>query len=279
MASMTFIEAYDFIQSSILPVYDAREASLIARYLTEDLFQKPFWSEEALTQVETDRLQDAVHRLLAHEPWQYIGGKADFYGLSFYIDNRALIPRPETEELVYLALDIIKKEPAEKILDACTGSGVIGITLALKTRKVVHAFDIDEGALEVARINMDLHHVDVSLFRADMLNPEAWPSLPKVDLIVSNPPYISMEESKILAPNVLDYEPHVALFTPEHPLAFYESLASLVMEFQPAGCRLLVEINEKYGHEVCELFSQKGLRNVTLCQDMQSKDRFVIAEK
>ncbi len=278
MESMTPLQAYELIQSSILSVYDARESSLIARYLTEDLFQKPFWSEDHLTQVDIDLLHDAIRRLLAHEPWQYIGGKADFYGLSFYIDNRALIPRPETEELVLLALDLIKKEAVSQIMDACTGSGIIGITIALKTGKQVHAFDVDEGVLELAKKNAALHNVPVSVFRADLLSPEIWPSLPKVDMIVSNPPYIAKEEALMLDPNVLDYEPHLALFSPGHPLDFYEALASLVHDFQPAGCRLLVEINEKYGQEVCRLFNRKGLRNIALCQDMQGKDRFVIAK-
>jgi release factor glutamine methyltransferase len=279
MESLTPLQAYELIQSSIVPLYDAREASLIARYLTEDLFQKPFWSEELLTNTEIEILHDAIRRLLAHEPWQYIGGKADFYGLSFFIDNRALIPRPETEELVYLALNLIKKEPVSQIMDACTGSGIMGITIALKTGKKVHAFDVDEGVLELAKKNALLHNVPVSVFYADLLNSEIWPSLPKVDMIVSNPPYIAKEEASTLDPNVVDYEPHLALFSPGHPLDFYEALASLVHDFQPPGCRLLVEINEKFGQEVCRLFNQKGLRNITLCQDMQGKDRFVIAEK
>lgn len=279
MNSMTPLQAYELIQSSIVSVYDAREASLIARYLTEDLFQKPFWSEDQLTQLEVQILQDAIRRLLTHEPWQYIGGKADFYGLSFFIDNRALIPRPETEELVFLALDLIKKEPVSQIMDACTGSGIIGITIALKTGKKVYAFDVDDGVLELAKKNAALHNVSVSLFCADLLNPEAWPSLPMVDMIVSNPPYIAKDEASTLDPNVVDHEPHLALFSPGHPLDFYKALASLVHDFQPAGCKLLVEINEKYGQEVCRLFNQTGLRNITLCQDMQGKDRFVIAEK
>lgn len=276
---MTFLEAYEFIQTSIRSIYDDREASLIARYLTEDLFNQPFWSEELLTDDQMNTLNVAVKRLLTNEPWQYIGGKADFYGLSFYSDNRALIPRPETEELVYLALNIIKKDHVESILDACTGSGIIAITIAIKTSKKVYAFDIDEGTLELAQKNNELHKTTVSLFRTDLLDQTCWHALPKVDLIVSNPPYISTEETSSLSPNVLDYEPHIALFSPGDPLAFYDALASLVKEFQPTGCRLLVEINEKYGREICELFSRRGLRNVTLCQDLQGKDRFVIAEK
>ncbi len=276
---MTFVEAYEFIQSSIRSIYDDREASFIARYLLEDLFQKPFWSEELLSEAQMTLLGKAIHRLLENEPWQYIGGKADFYGLSFYSDNRALIPRPETEELVYLALDIIKNYQVESILDACTGSGIIAIIIALKTDRKVFAFDIDKGALELAQKNNDLHKTGVSFFCADLLDQSCWSGLPKVDLIVSNPPYISTDEFSSLPANVLDYEPHLALFSPGDPLSFYDALASLVNEFQPAGCRLLVEINEKYGREVCELFSRKGLRNVTLCQDLQGKDRFVIAEK
>ena len=164
-------------------------------------------------------------------------------------------------------------------MDACTGSGIIGITIALKTGKKVYAFDVDEGVLELAKKNASLHDVNVSVFHADLLNPEIWPSLPKVDMIVSNPPYIAKEEASTLDPNVVEYVPHLALFSPGHPLDFYEALASLVHDYQPDGCRLLVEINEKFGQEVCRLFDQKGLRNITLCQDMQGKDRFVIAEK
>ncbi len=277
---MTVNLAYNFLCEKMEGLYDARESSIIARYLIEDLFSKSFHSDELLNQSEVEVLEHTALRLQKNEPWQYIGGVADFYGLKFNVNPSVLIPRPETEELAYLAIDIIKKYNISSVMDIGTGSGILPITIAKKTTiPEVYGLDISEGALETAKSNANLHEVQIQWIQNDILDRELWHQLPKVGLVVSNPPYISRDEKVEMQANVLEYEPEMALFVQDSPLEFYDSIADFVNTCQNPGCKLLVEINEKYGKEVCNLFMNKGLRNIILLQDLQGKDRIVGAEK
>lgn len=277
---MTAREAYEVLSTQLTNIYDDRESSTIARYLVEDLFLKSFWSEDELSTEELILLNDATERLLRHEPWQYVGGYADFYGYKCRVDSSVLIPRPETEELVYLALDIIKREKINSVLDIGTGSGIIPITIAKKTGGLhLYALDISKSALEIARKNSKLLETDVEFLEADFLNSGLWSGLPKVDMIISNPPYITASEKDQMHPNVLEHEPHIALFVQFDAMEFYKAIASFVMEHQDFGCKVLVEINENYGAEVCETFKEAGLKNIVLIKDLQDKNRIVAAEK
>lgn len=277
---MTAREAYEVLSTQLTNIYDDRESSTIARYLVEDLFLKSFWSEDELSTEELILLNDATERLLRHEPWQYVGGYADFYGYKFRVDSSVLIPRPETEELVYLALDIIKREKINSVLDIGTGSGIIPITIAKKTGGLhLYALDVSKSALEIARKNSKLLETDVEFLEADFLNSGLWSGLPKVDMIISNPPYITASEKDQMHPNVLEHEPHIALFVQFDAMEFYKAIASFVMEHQDFGCKVLVEINENYGAEVCETFKEAGLKNIVLIKDLQDKNRIVAAEK
>lgn len=277
---MTANQAYDFLCVKMEGHYDARESSIIARYLIEDLFSKSFHSDELLNQSEVDVLENTALRLQKNEPWQYIGGVADFYGLKFNVNPSVLIPRPETEELAYLAIDIIKKYNISSVMDIGTGSGILPITIAKKAAiPEVYGLDVSVGALETAKSNAGLHDVQIQWLHNDILDRELWHQLPKVGLVVSNPPYISRNEKVEMQANVLDYEPELALFVQNSPLEFYDAIADFVILFQDSDCKLLVEINEKYGKEVSNLFMDKGLKNIILLQDLQGKDRIVGAEK
>ena len=277
---MTANQAYDFLCVKMEGHYDARESSIIARYLIEDLFSKSFHSDKLLNQSEVDVLENTALRLQKNEPWQYIGGVADFYGLKFNVNPSVLIPRPETEELAYLAIDIIKKYNISSVMDIGTGSGILPITIAKKAAiREVYGLDVSVGALETAKSNAGLHDVQIQWLHNDILDRELWHQLPKVGLVVSNPPYISRDEKVEMQANVLDYEPELALFVQNSPLEFYDAISDFVILFQDSGCKLLVEINEKYGKEVSKLFMDKGLKNIILLQDLQGKDRIVGAEK
>lgn len=277
---MTANQAYDFLCVKMEGHYDARESSIIARYLIEDLFSKSFHSDELLNHSEVEALENTALRLQKNEPWQYIGGVADFYGLKFNVNPSVLIPRPETEELAYLAIDIIKKYNISSVMDIGTGSGILPITIAKKAAiPEVYGLDVSVGALETAKSNAGLHDVQIQWLHNDILDRELWHQLPKVGLVVSNPPYISRDEKVEMQANVLDYEPELALFVQNSPLEFYDAIADFVILFQDSDCKLLVEINEKYGKEVSNLFMDKGLKNIILLQDLQGKDRIVGAEK
>jgi len=277
---MTFGDAYDLFCISLSPLYGDREGSTIARYMIEDLFSKSFWSEDTLSKDEEKLLKNSIRRLLSYEPWQYIGGNADFYGLKFKVNPSVLIPRPETEELVYLALDIIRKENLKTVLDIGSGSGIIPITIAKKTLGLeLFGLDISQKAIETARENSKLHNTNVNFMVLDFLIQDNWVSLPKVDMVVSNPPYIGQDEKSDLEANVLDFEPHMALFVHSDLMEFYRAISSFAGQYQDAGCKVIVEINSKYGKEVCETFREAGLKSIALIKDMQQKDRFVIAEK
>ena len=278
---MTFTTAYSILSEKLMTVYDSREASIIARYILEDVFNVTFWSETEVSLDEINRLEEVTQRLLRHEPWQYIGGYADFYGLKFKVNPSVLIPRPETEELVFVALDYIKHNDVKSLIDIGTGSGIIPITIGVKAEQplTLWGIDISTEALKTAQENADLHDVYVELAEYNFLDSSLWDDLPKVDIVISNPPYIGEVEQSEMPSNVLDYEPHIALFVRDDVMEFYEAIGEFVAKYQDEGCFVLVEINEKFGQKVVDVFTNRGLQHVTIIKDMQGKDRMVSACK
>ncbi len=221
--------------------------------------------------------EESINRINKHEPIQYILNEEYFFGRPFYVDSSVLIPRPETEELINYVLSL-RSDPPSKIMDIGTGSGCIAITLALEIENAnVAATDISDQALVVAHKNNDLLSANVNLIKHDILNQ----SLPfdELDLIVSNPPYISLEEKESMNDNVLNYEPHLALFAEKDPLLFYKTISHQAAMKLKRGGRVVVEINERFGEETAELFIQQNLTEVTIHKDMNGKDRFIVAEK
>jgi release factor glutamine methyltransferase len=218
-------------------------------------------------------------RLRNWEPVQYIMGSADFYGLSFHVDPRVLIPRPETEELV----DWIVKEEygrAADILDLGTGSGCIAVSLAVSQPGTsVSACDISEDILALARENAAANRATVDFFRLDILGTGA--VLPQqYQVMVSNPPYVRQMEKTFMRHNVLDFEPGLALFVPDNdPLCYYRNLALLGRKYLKDGGSLYLEINENLPRETVRLLESAGFYGVEVRPDINGKARMVRGRK
>ena len=228
------------------------------------------------------RVLSVVERLKKQEPLQYILGETFFYGLKFKVDKNVLIPRPETEELV----DIIVKENRGRnnlnIIDIGTGSGCIPVALKKNLpESTITAIDISEAALAVARQNAIDNKVEVNFIygNALLLSPAGERLGVRANLLISNPPYIPYSEGSLLHKNVIEYEPHLALFVDnDDPLLFYRLIAELAKKNLAPGGKLYFEINERFGKDICEMLSEKGFTSVELRKDLSGKDRFVIAK-
>lgn len=262
-----------------LRLYPLSEAENLIQWLLEhhlglrrvDIMR--FLEEKDLPQALTRDFE----RLKTGEPIQYILGHGPFYGREFKVSPATLIPRNETEELVNL---IIKENPQSKlrILDVGTGTGCIPITLALEMKEAeVFGVDISEEALEIATFNAKKLKARVTFTKCDILLEV--PKLSGLDILVSNPPYIPMEEKELMHRNVLDFEPHVALFvSARDPLIFYKKIAETGLNLlNPLG-KIYFEINERYGSTVAELLSESGYKNVRILQDLNGKERIVYGQ-
>lgn len=209
-------------------------------------------------------------------PIQYILGEAEFYGLKFYVNPDVLIPRPETEELVYIIIETIKGSSSRytTLLDIGTGSGCIPVAIKKNLPNVnVSALDVSVPALEVAKGNAKLNSVAVNFIPANILT---YATEQVYDIIVSNPPYIKEDEKASMHQNVLSHEPHLALFvTNEDPLVFYKAIADFSQKQLSNDGLLFFEINEFLGNEMVEMLSSKGFRDVKIIKDMQGKDRMI----
>lgn len=225
------------------------------------------------------RLNEIVKRINNREPVQYILGAAYFYGRKFKVSPAVLIPRQETELLIEEVLKEINPFTPGTILDIGTGSGCISVTLAKELpEKRVIGIDVSEDALKIAMENATSLNAHVEFHKLNGLT-ESFPSK-EFEIIVSNPPYVTTSEITDMKSNVVDYEPHLALFVPDHdPLVFYKMIASKGYASLKHGGKVFVEINEKFGHEVSALFQDAGFKNVTLVKDLQEKDRIVLATK
>lgn len=219
----------------------------------------------------------AVKELKKNKPLAYIIGEWEFFGLSFFVNEHVLIPRPETEELVQLIIDENNENPPKNILDIGSGSGCIALSLKHHFKNAnVTAWDISDEALKVIDKNAKNLQLEIEINKVDVLsNPKV---KVKYDVIVSNPPYITNKEQSQMQSNVLDYEPHLALFVPnENPLLFYEKIADIAVKHLTENGRLYVEINEQYGEEVALLFNKKGFNKVEIIKDINGKNRMVKA--
>lgn len=261
--------------------YEPAEAENIAALLFEDLFALRKTHIRLLSRTfsteELHRLEGLIKRLLTHEPVQYVLGYAYFYKYRFKVNAHTLIPRPETEELVLLALDELRQMTSPvSVIDIGTGSGCIAVSLKKEMPSLqMYALDVSPQALAVAQGNALNLKADIQFIEADFTSPDSFDSLPEVKLIVSNPPYIAASESQTMFPNVLKYEPHLALFVPDtDPLLFYRQLAAYGQKHKAT---ILVEINERLGKETAEVFTHAGYTNVSLHKDLQGKERMIKA--
>ena len=222
------------------------------------------------------RLSEMVQRLEAFEPLQYITQNAWFYGYSFYVNPAVLIPRPETEELVYNILQHIDNQQNVSIIDIGTGSGCIPIVLSLKTKNTpISALDVSPSALKVAAQNNEKLGATVKFIEQDILNESLWQQLGMFDVIISNPPYIPTFEKQLMHPNVLEHEPHLALFVADdEPLIFYEKIIRFSKKHLNPNGALFFECNEYNAESVLALM-KSDFAKAEIIKDMQGKNRMV----
>lgn len=254
---------------------------LAGKYLNLSRINIALQLNNELTHEEQSSFYKALDRLRNHEPIQYILGETEFFGMPITVNKQVLIPRPETEELVSWIIEDVDKNEAT-ILDIGTGSGCIAISLAKKLNNaVVSAIDISTRAIEVAKKNTLINNVNIEFSRVDVLNFEAdldlhhkWES--KFDIIVSNPPYVRMQEKKLMKLNVIDHEPDIALFVEDDdPLLFYRKISQLSKQYLRHNGTLYLEINEYLGLEMEKMLNKAGFKHVLLKKDMFGKNRMI----
>jgi release factor glutamine methyltransferase len=222
-----------------------------------------------------------VKRLQTDEPFQYIMGKTVFYGLNLKTDKRALIPRPETEELVHWVTEVFTKDGTYKIMDICTGSGCIA--LALKSHlnhSPVIGTDLSHDALSLAKVNGSAVGLSVNWLQMDATDQKNYKQFEEnsFDCWISNPPYIPQSDKHEMSSNVLDHEPHLALFVEnDDALLFYREIGRAGLKYLKKGGHLFFEIHEGLGDQTVQLLKDLGYNEVTLRKDLQGKDRMVMA--
>lgn len=276
-------QSRNIMRQSLQSLYDTREINNITDCVLEHLLHT---DRTHLLMERSSVLSESVHqqieaiamRLHSGEPLQYILGTAPFYGMDLHVSPAVLIPRPETEELVEWILSENDMSPC-RVLDMGTGSGCIALALA-KNRPSwsVEAIDISNEALDLARKNADENGIKVDFRQQDILQI---PSQQEIyDIIVSNPPYITPSEKEQMHCNVLDFEPHLALFVPEdNPLLFYRSIARFASTALKPGGQLYFEINRQFGQETLTMIQQESTLQPTLRKDISQNDRMIMAVK
>ncbi len=265
-------------------IYELSEATVITDWVFEhvagikktDLIKNPM---QKIPVSVVNKILVKKEDLLKNKPVQYVVGQTVFCGLTFEVNDKVLIPRPETEELTNLIFNTWRFETKQvSILDVGTGSGCIAITLKknLPSAKVL-AIDASYDALEVAHKNAVANKTNVQINLFDFLDESRWPELMQFDVIVSNPPYIPLREKDKMAKNVVDHEPHKALFVPDNqPLIFYEKIAKFGRSHLNYNAKIYVETHEDYTKEVAALF-KASYKDVLVKKDMFGKERMVIA--
>ena len=282
---MTILEFKRYFKSELSELYtEAESAQLYSVFLYEktgfDRFQQRRFTHQELLISDEEELKEIIEELKTGKPYQQILGHTEFYGKKFFVDENVLIPRPETEELVELAKIEIQNLKSKiqnlKLLDIGTGSGIIPITLKKYFPNAeISAMDISEKALEIAKKNADFHKKEINFIQKDYLNTEL---TEKYDIIISNPPYIGIEENIEIEDSVKGFEPNIALFSPtSDALIFYKKIAKDANKFLNEKGMIFLEINQKLGKETLELFSNYS--ESRLIKDLSGNDRFVFAKK
>ena len=284
---MVLAEAIALVKQKLAGIYSVGEVDTIAQQLTTFYFNisKVHYYTNRSARIEDENVQpflQAVDRLEQHCPLQYVLGQAEFCGLTFHVAPEVLIPRPETEELVYWVHNHFKEYGSTiRLLDIGTGSGAIAVSLAhLLPKAEVTAVDISQAALAVASENAQQNNVDVQFLQADIFSPSAELRQCMFDVIVSNPPYVRELEKQQMKPNVLRYEPHLALFVPDSdPLKYYRAVADFAADNLSKSGIIYLEINEELGTETERLFTAGGRYTTELRCDMNGKPRMLAAKR
>lgn len=277
--------AYNYIKQAINGQYPDTEASAIAKAILTDVFQLSTTDLYASKDMnfstnQAEKLEVIITRLRANEPLQYILGNCYFCGLNFHVEPGVLIPRPETAELVeWIIADRKSSDSPIRILDIGTGSGCISISLAKNLpQSEVYAWDISEDAIRIASDNANRLDANVRFRQTDVLGQV--PTDTMMNVIVSNPPYITEAERTDMDANVTDWEPNTALFVPDNtPLLFYERIAEIGKQILTPDGTIYFEINQRFGTETVDMLRKKGYRNVELRKDLSGNDRMIKAER
>lgn len=281
---MTGLEAFLALKHSLHQIYDDREAENIADWVIENITNKKRWKWKTdntpLNQQQITLYKKYSEELLQNKPVQYVLNEAWFCGMKFILNGNVLIPRPETEELVYLIAKENKNKKTLSILDIGSGSGCIPIGIKSKLPQAnVTSIDVSHEAVETARANADNLKMDVTFFQCDFLDESSWNNFKLYDIIVSNPPYIPATEKSMLDKNVVDFEPNIALFVPDDdPFIFYREIKDFANQHLTGEGKIYLETHENYAGEVLNLFSGHFPKS-RLVKDMYGKERMVVAEK
>lgn len=285
VSSNKAFDVYKYYRDLLVDLYGPEEASSLMTILFEHFLKMKrheilSGSARRISESELLKIHFATKELLKERPIQYITGVAWFYGSPFQVTPDVLIPRPETEELCdWIIKDCLRAFPLPSsfsVLDIGTGSGCIAITLKQNLKNAtVTALDVSEKALSLARTNASDLDVEIDFLQADILNYEAWPK-EKFDVIVSNPPYVRESEKAWMQSNVLDHEPHLALFvSDEQPLVFYEVIGRFALQTLSEKGRLYFEINENLQDEMKSMLEQLGFSQIEFRKDMNDKFRML----
>ncbi len=283
---MTYQDYKIYFKKEISANYTEAESSILFEIFLEHLTDlNKIELRKVMTQeiekTHSVELQNIIEQLKTGKPYQQILGETEFYGLKFFVDEHVLIPRPETEELLELAIGKMQdprfKIQDWKILDIGTGSGIIPIVLKKQFPNAeISAIDLSEKALKTAQRNADFHEVEINFIHQDYLNQ----NLTEIyDVIISNPPYIGIEEEDEIADSVKEFEPKMALFSPtSNALIFYEKIAEDCKNHLAENGLIFLEINQKLGKETLELFTDV-LKDAELIKDLSGNERIVWGRK
>ncbi|MDQ2719818.1 MAG: peptide chain release factor N(5)-glutamine methyltransferase [Bacteroidota bacterium] len=282
-AAMAFID----FKNKLKTIYGDQEAHNITEWVFENTTGLKKWeirnSRHDLEEIVFDQTKIYLYELLQHKPVQYILHEAWFYKMKFYVDENVLIPRPETEELVEWVIDDIGYMMLDvrcKIIDIGAGCGCISISLKKNLpASNITAIDISEKVEKVIKINAQELNTEIDFLQVDFLNENTWNKLQQYDIIVSNPPYIPLEEKEILAKNVSDFEPQIALFVPDNdPFIFYNKISKFALSHLNENGKIYVEVHEKYANDVKNIFEASGFISM-IKKDIYGKERMIRAFK
>ncbi|MBC7903868.1 MAG: peptide chain release factor N(5)-glutamine methyltransferase [Gemmatimonadaceae bacterium] len=279
-------QANQSLREALTGIYEEREAKNITAMVMEKLtgwtpVDRSINKTSTLSDNQESLLKGFQAQLIQAKPVQYVLNECWFFGMSLYVDEHVLIPRPETEELADLAISYLKKKNRLlSVLDIGTGSGCIPLAIKKTLPHLqVHAMDVSEKAIEIAARNAASQKLEIQFHKVDFLDEDSWHQLPETDLITSNPPYIPRKDMLTMHENVLRYEPHLALFVDnEDPLIFYRKIVGFAHQKLKPGGAVFLEIHESYGSEVSDLFNT-GFSLAEIKKDMQGKERIIFAEK
>jgi release factor glutamine methyltransferase len=293
-ALMTNREIYRQYLQQLGMIYNTGEAAIITDWVFEkiaglkraDIIINP---DKTTIPEQLTQLNNGLAELMQYKPVQYVLGEAWFYNMKLKVTDDVLIPRPETEELVKLVVDDWKTffqnnlsvdiNQRLTMLDIGTGSGCIAIAIKKQLPQItMHAMDMSVGALSVAKENAQTQQTPINFTQADFLDEHSWEKLPEFDGIISNPPYIPMNEKEGLDKNVTVYEPHTALFVPDNkPFLFYEKIAAFGEKHLKNDGKIYVEVHENLAKETAQIFEQYYL--VAIKQDIFEKERMLVITK